>query len=84
MMKTMVYTLQVAPEDCTGCALCVEVCPAKNKQEIRLKAINMAPQPPLREPEKENWEFLSEFTGAGSPRGGGTYGKRIPDPAAIV
>ena len=47
--ENMVYTLQVAPEDCTGCALCVEVCPAKNKQETRLKAINMASQPPLRE-----------------------------------
>ena len=56
--ENMVYTLQVAPEDCTGCALCVEVCPAKNKQETRLKAINMASQPPLREPEKENWNFF--------------------------
>jgi len=54
----MVYTLQVAPEDCTGCALCVEVCPVKNKQETRLKAINMADQPPLRETERENWEFF--------------------------
>ncbi len=54
----MVYTLQVAPEDCTGCALCVEFCPVKNKQEIRLKAINMAEQPPLRETERENWEFF--------------------------
>jgi pyruvate-ferredoxin/flavodoxin oxidoreductase len=56
--ENMVYTLQVAPEDCTGCALCVEVCPAKNKQETRLLAINMAPQPPLREDEKENWNFF--------------------------
>ena len=54
----MVYTLQVAPEDCTGCALCVEFCPVKNKQETRLKAINMADQPPLRESERENWEFF--------------------------
>ncbi|MBI3121953.1 MAG: 4Fe-4S binding protein, partial [candidate division NC10 bacterium] len=53
-----VYTLQVAPEDCTGCRLCVEVCPVKNKQETRLKAINMMPQPPLREPEAENWKFF--------------------------
>ncbi|MCB9787599.1 MAG: pyruvate:ferredoxin (flavodoxin) oxidoreductase [Deltaproteobacteria bacterium] len=52
------YTLQVAPEDCTGCALCVEVCPVKNKREVRLKAINMAPQPPLRAAERENWEFF--------------------------
>ena len=52
------YTLQVAPEDCTGCALCVEVCPVKNKSEARLKALNMAPQPPLREAERANWEFF--------------------------
>ncbi len=56
--KEMRYTLQVAPEDCTGCRLCVEVCPAKNKQETRLKAINMMPQPPIREPERENWDFF--------------------------
>jgi pyruvate-ferredoxin/flavodoxin oxidoreductase len=52
------YTLQVSPEDCTGCALCIEACPVKNKSETRLKAINMAPQPPLREPETANWEFF--------------------------
>jgi len=52
------YTLQVAPEDCTGCELCVEVCPAKNKQEVGLKAVNMQPQMPLRESERENWEFF--------------------------
>src|ERR1022692_1291212 len=38
------YTIQVAPEDCTGCGICVEVCPVKNKAETRLKAINMVPQ----------------------------------------
>jgi pyruvate-ferredoxin/flavodoxin oxidoreductase len=54
----MRYTLQVSPEDCTGCALCVEVCPVKNKSETRLKAINMAPQPPLREAESANWGFF--------------------------
>jgi pyruvate-ferredoxin/flavodoxin oxidoreductase len=52
------YTIQVAPEDCTGCGICVEICPAKNKTETRLKAINMMPQPPLRLPERENWEFF--------------------------
>ena len=52
------YTLQVAPEDCTGCAVCVEVCPVKNKSDASKKAINMAPQAPLREPERENWEFF--------------------------
>ena len=54
----MKYSIQVAPEDCTGCGICVEICPAKNKTETRLKALNMAPQPPLRVPERENWEFF--------------------------
>ena len=56
--KEMKYTLQVAPEDCTGCALCVAVCPAKSKSEVKHKAINMAPQAPLREPEAANWDFF--------------------------
>ncbi|MGA8343392.1 MAG: pyruvate:ferredoxin (flavodoxin) oxidoreductase, partial [Candidatus Sulfotelmatobacter sp.] len=54
----MKYTIQVAPEDCTGCGVCVDVCPVKNKSEVRLKAINMLPQPPLRAPESENWDFF--------------------------
>jgi pyruvate-ferredoxin/flavodoxin oxidoreductase len=56
--KGMKYTVQVAPEDCTGCELCVEVCPAKNKTETRLKAINMSAQGPLREPERDNFDFF--------------------------
>jgi pyruvate-ferredoxin/flavodoxin oxidoreductase len=56
--KGMKWSLQVAAEDCTGCTLCVEVCPARNKTEARLKAINMRPQPPLRQQEKENWDFF--------------------------
>ena len=52
------YTLQVAPEDCTGCAVCVEVCPVKNKSDASKKAINMAPQEPLRQPERDNWDFF--------------------------
>jgi pyruvate-ferredoxin/flavodoxin oxidoreductase len=56
--KDLKYTIQVAPEDCTGCGICVDVCPAKNKSETRLKAINMEPQPPLRAPESENWKFF--------------------------
>jgi pyruvate-ferredoxin/flavodoxin oxidoreductase len=57
-METDRYTLQVAPEDCTGCAVCVEVCPVKSKSDASKKAINMAPQPPLREAERANWEFF--------------------------
>jgi len=56
--KSMRYTLQVAPEDCTGCALCVAVCPAKSKSEVKHKAINMVAQAPLREPEAANWDFF--------------------------
>ncbi|MBZ0308227.1 MAG: pyruvate:ferredoxin (flavodoxin) oxidoreductase, partial [Anaerolineae bacterium] len=52
------YTIQVAPEDCTSCGICVQVCPAKNKSAAALKAINMEPQPPLREQERENWNFF--------------------------
>jgi pyruvate-ferredoxin/flavodoxin oxidoreductase len=54
----MAYTVQVAPEDCTGCTLCVEACPAKDKTNPARKSINMAPQPPLRETEVPNWEFF--------------------------
>jgi pyruvate-ferredoxin/flavodoxin oxidoreductase len=54
----MVATIQVAPEDCTGCGLCIEACPAKDKTQPKRKAINMEPQPPLREAERENYEFF--------------------------
>jgi pyruvate-ferredoxin/flavodoxin oxidoreductase len=56
--ESLRYTLQVAPEDCTGCTLCVQICPAKSKTEVKHKAINMAPQAPLRVPERENWNFF--------------------------
>ena len=56
--KGLKYTLQVAVEDCTGCGICVDVCPARNKSEARLKAINMQPQLPLRETERANWNFF--------------------------
>jgi pyruvate-ferredoxin/flavodoxin oxidoreductase len=52
------FTIQVAAEDCTGCALCVDVCPAKNKAEPKKKAINMAEQRPLREAERVNWDYF--------------------------
>jgi pyruvate-ferredoxin/flavodoxin oxidoreductase len=52
------FTLQVAPEDCTGCSLCVEACPVKDKRQVGRKAINMVPQPPVREREAENWDFF--------------------------
>ena len=57
----MKYTVQVAPEDCTGCGLCVEGCPAKNKSQPKFKAINMTPQPPLRITERANFQFFLDL-----------------------
>ncbi len=61
-LEGMVYTLQVAPEDCTGCGNCVHICPAYGKDEegnkTDRKAIYMAPQPPIREQEATNWEYF--------------------------
>jgi pyruvate-ferredoxin/flavodoxin oxidoreductase len=52
------FTLQIAPEDCTGCGLCVQTCPSKSKSDASHKAINLAPQEPLRVSERANWEFF--------------------------
>jgi pyruvate-ferredoxin/flavodoxin oxidoreductase len=64
-MKDRKYTLQVAPEDCTGCTLCVQVCPAKSKSEVKHRAINMVAQPPLRESEAANWDFFLKIPETG-------------------
>jgi pyruvate-ferredoxin/flavodoxin oxidoreductase len=56
--KGQAYTIQTAAEDCTGCVLCVNVCPAKDKTNPKHKAIDMHPQLPLREAERENYEFF--------------------------
>lgn len=55
------YSIQVSPEDCTGCSVCVEVCPVKNKSNVSLKALNMAPIQPLVEQEKTNWTFFNSL-----------------------
>ncbi len=60
-MDDELYTLQVSPEDCTGCQLCVEVCPAKSKTDPAHKALNMEPQQPLRVAERANWEFFEKL-----------------------
>ncbi|HUK65815.1 MAG TPA: pyruvate:ferredoxin (flavodoxin) oxidoreductase [Anaeromyxobacteraceae bacterium] len=56
--KGQKYTIQVAPEDCTGCSLCVEMCPAESKTEKGHKAINMAPLSPIKEAERTNFAFF--------------------------
>jgi pyruvate-ferredoxin/flavodoxin oxidoreductase len=55
------YTVQVAPEDCTGCSLCVMMCPAKDKANPAHRAIDMAAQPPLRDAERDNYAFFLEL-----------------------
>jgi pyruvate-ferredoxin/flavodoxin oxidoreductase len=57
-LPDMKFTIQVSPEDCTGCSLCVEACPARDKTNPLRKAINMSPQLPLRESESKNWEYF--------------------------
>lgn len=52
------YTLQVAVEDCTGCKLCTEVCPIESKTEPGHKAIDMKDVQPIKEAEKNNWDFF--------------------------
>ena len=56
--KGLKYSLQVSVEDCTGCGICVDICPVRNKTDATLKAINMRPQLPLRETERENWNYF--------------------------
>jgi pyruvate-ferredoxin/flavodoxin oxidoreductase len=59
--KGYAYALQTAPEDCTGCALCVAVCPAKDKSNPSHKAIDMAAQEPIRERERVNYAFFLDL-----------------------
>ncbi len=56
--KGMKYTIQVAPEDCTGCKLCVSACPAKDKSNPKHKAINMVPLLDVRDRERVNYDFF--------------------------
>ena len=57
----MKLTVQVAPDDCTGCGVCVEVCPAHSKEEVKHKAINMTPVDQFLERERERWDFFLEL-----------------------
>lgn len=52
------YTLAISPDDCTGCSLCVEVCPAKDKTNPSRKALNMAPRLQVREEMNRHWDFF--------------------------
>ncbi|MCX5788897.1 MAG: pyruvate:ferredoxin (flavodoxin) oxidoreductase [Elusimicrobia bacterium] len=63
--KGLKYTLQVSPDDCTGCGVCVDICPAKSKTKPAQKAIAMSPIAPIRDGERVNWDFFM---------------KKLPDP----
>jgi pyruvate-ferredoxin/flavodoxin oxidoreductase len=54
-------TVQVAPDDCTGCGICVDVCPARSKEDSSHKALNLAPAPQRREVERPAWQFFTEI-----------------------
>lgn len=54
-------SVQVSPEDCTGCELCVEICPVKDREQVGRKALNMEPIQPLLEQESENWDFFTDL-----------------------
>jgi pyruvate-ferredoxin/flavodoxin oxidoreductase len=56
--KGFKFTLQISADDCTGCGICVDICPAKNKSEVRLKAINMAPMESISTASTANWEYF--------------------------
>lgn len=68
------YTIQVAPEDCTGCSLCVDICPAKSKTDETHKALDMVEQAPIREREKKNWAFFLDIP---------EYDRRLINPSVI-
>jgi pyruvate-ferredoxin/flavodoxin oxidoreductase len=57
-LEGLLYSIQVAPEDCTGCLICAEICPAIRKAEPRGKALDMKPLPPLRQQERANWDYF--------------------------
>jgi pyruvate-ferredoxin/flavodoxin oxidoreductase len=60
--KELAYTLQISPEDCTGCSLCYEVCPVKNKRQPKFKAINLVEYTEeIRETERASWDFFQQL-----------------------
>ena len=83
-MEQEQYTLQVSPEDCTGCRICVEICPVKSKSEAKHKAINMEMQAPLRDAEVANWNFFEALPSVRSQPPGAYAGERHSTAGAVV
>lgn len=63
-LEGMHYTVQVAPEDCTGCGLCIELCPARDRQNPKRKALNAAPLADHLETERAAWQFFRTLPSA--------------------
>ena len=78
------YIIQVAPEDCTGCKLCVEVCPGQGQEGPDQEGLLMAPQMPLRETRARELRLLPRFARGGSPPGQGRHGQGCAVPAAAL
>ncbi len=55
------FMIKVSVEDCTGCSLCVEVCPGKNRTNPELKAINMMPKEPLLQEGIKHWDYFQSL-----------------------
>jgi pyruvate-ferredoxin/flavodoxin oxidoreductase len=60
-LRGMKLTVQVAPDDCTGCGICVDMCPAHSKSEVRHRSINMEPAVQHRDTERTRWEFFERI-----------------------
>ena len=58
----LLLTIQVAPDDCTGCGVCVDVCPAKSKSEVKHKALDMTSLAPIVERERTRWQAFLDVT----------------------
>ncbi len=72
--KGLEISYQVAVEDCTGCSLCVDICPIRDKSNASHKALNMVPQAPLKKQERENWNYFLSLA---------EYDRRLLNPSTI-
>jgi pyruvate-ferredoxin/flavodoxin oxidoreductase len=71
------YTLQVAPEDCTGCTLCTSICPVTSRTDASHKAIDMEPLSPIRDRERASWAFFEQLPEADARAVSGGHVKRV-------
>jgi pyruvate-ferredoxin/flavodoxin oxidoreductase len=60
-LRGMKLSVQVAPDDCTGCGICVDVCPAHSREEVRHRSINLEPALDHRDAERVRWDFFERI-----------------------